>query len=272
MTYLHQAADGTFTYNLSGHQTFHLPAAPPEVATSTAAEWLDGAAKLLVDMIETTSSTKSNVDLSDVGREKQLEPKRGKFVEDIAARWRAIEVREENVSTSEATYLAPPKLESSNFAGAVEDREIRDWWRSQSVAERVKAMADIQRDVSGNERLMVALMRSPIRLHDSEAKFMQDTWAAAVRERNADVFASFDAARESFEWARRGLASIVGISGATLGKGWDRERVVRQLLSSENAYAPSGYGAWGITAPEVARIKLRVEHEKSRAAGFKGTV
>ena len=61
----------------------------------------------------------------------------------------------------EQALYAVPELDPSAAAVAIEDREMRDWWRSLPTRERKEMLDHIKDAPDQHQRLAIALLRAP---------------------------------------------------------------------------------------------------------------
>ena len=251
-------ADDGLSYRLPLQSTFTMPSLAPEYKKSDPAQHFEHALNGLDGMLMTIEAVKADPELSELGRTRKIEPKQAEVVEVIANRWDAIAAEERKLHNREEAMFAPPKLDPSHSAMAIEEREIRDWWRSLSLEDRTKMLGQIE-SRPGHERLMIALLRSPIPniMGEREVKVVGDVWKRTKRLDNPDEAAAIEAGLLVTDWARRGLANVAGVAKQHL-RDWSTERILRQVLSSQNPFTQRGAGAWGFDPVQVSTMRQRL--------------
>jgi hypothetical protein len=197
-------------------------------------------------------------DLSEIGRAKKLEPLQRDLVLRMANVDAQLDRDAAHFDKREAALLAVPKLENTYTAMAVEDVEARQWWREQPVEERAKLLKRIESE-PGHERLMIALMRSPVPQLDLEVKFVADVWKRAKRLENPAEALAIDAGRQGVEWGRRGISQVAAITKRVLQ--WDDQRIVRTMLSSADPDHHRGLKVFGIDPMAAERVKRAIAAE-----------
>lgn len=171
-------------------------------------------------------------------------------MEVIASSWTALDDEERFIAEREAKLLAVPTIAPSNSVAAIEAREIRDHWRTMSLSERTAALATIDRE-AGHEKLMLALMRSPVAQADHEVKAVREVWNRTQRLSNPGEALSIEQGRANIAHARLCLAHAAGIAKRITG--FDGNKVLSKLLASQNAHAQRGIAAFGVTPQDAAR-------------------
>jgi hypothetical protein len=116
----------------------------------------------------------------------------------------------------------------------------------------------------GNERLQIAILRSPIPQNDELKKRTLNAWKDGRRQANPVEAAAIDSERAGIEWSRRGLAQVAGISRTFLGKDWTDDRMVKQIITSGNDFTKRGFAAFGFGRLDVARVQLSLDHAARR--------
>jgi hypothetical protein len=152
-------------------------------------------------------------------------------------------------------------MEPGATAVAIEDREIRDWWRSLDNPARTKIMDKVGTAPKEHQRLMVALLRAPtpLAIMDHENSYMRDVWKKAKRDESPDVATRIESDRGLVDTARRGLGHLVGIGVQSIG--WNRDKVLRSLVTSPFEPAKKGIGIFGFTEAQAATMRLTIEKE-----------
>lgn len=216
---------------------------------------------------ELTTDAHADLMISNLGRRKKLEPISAELIDTIAGSHVAINMFEARLDKREAEFYAAPELSPGNSAMAMQDYEIRSWWRIQPYTDRL-TMINRFKDAVGNakkmadlERIQVALMRSPIALVDDEARLARDAWNDLRRSVNPDIAGGLDAARECLDWARRGLKITAGLA-VTLTRHTYND-VLQIVVNSKFEMKRTGYGIFGI--PEATGAHALAEADRRRA-------
>jgi hypothetical protein len=245
---------------------FSMPAIPESEAHTLPVLKFNAAVKALGDYADKASAIVGDRELSDLGRTKRLEPLQTQLVLQMAGADAQLDREVAHFDKRESDLLAVPKLDPTHAAVAVEDRELRGWWRQQSAEER---SAHLQRIASepGHERLMIAMMRSPVPQLDHEVKFIADVWKSVKRLDNPGEALAIDQGRSNLEWARRGVAQVAGLTRMALQ--WDDKRVVRTVLNSADPDHHGAFKVFGIDAMAAEAAKRSIESE-SRIAQLGG--
>lgn len=244
--------DGSFTYELPNKLSFTMPALGSETARDKARDFIDPVLTELVELSACDERLRADRSLSDFGREERLEPKRGSLVERVSAASVAVEVYEKELQEREDKLTAVPKLDQVHAVMAIEDREIRDWWRAVPADKRPQLTDQLANEPS-NERIVVALLRSPVGGIDIELKYFSEVWKRNKRLGNPAEALAIDDGRAAVEWARRGLAQAAARTQMTIGRErWNNERIAGQLLDSKNEYSKKGFEVFAISDRDMA--------------------
>ena len=151
-----------------------------------------------------------------------------------------------------AALVAVPQLLPSDAVSASIDLEIRTWYRSLSIAERVNVLAKIE-DGADFGRIELALLRSPVAVADLELKVITASWERARRAASHDQDASITAGLETCEWAERGLLQIGADFRSSLDSSlWTGQRLLNVIVACANPQVQAGYGVFGFGVREVA--------------------
>jgi len=252
--------NGTISFQMPGRNVvFTMPAISEVDAAGYSGRYFLDATNALGAMIEVAEEIARDPDLSDLGKTKRLEPKQAAVIETIANRWDAINQQELQIAAREEALYQVPKLDSTHTAMAIEDREIRDYLRSVGDSQAIQLALHPE-----NERLRIAILRSPIPQHDELKKVTLEAWKEGKRQTNPAEAASIDSERAGVEWSRRGLAQVAGISRTFLGKAWTTDRMVKQIITSSNDFTKRGYGAFGFNELTVARVQRELHFKAGR--------
>src|SRR5690606_25917148 len=164
----------------------------------------------------------------------------------------------------EARLYAFPTIDPGNAVAAIEDREIRDWWRSMKIDKQTKLLDEVKADPGKHERLMIALMRAPtpLALLDWQTKVVAETWKGAKRAAAPVTADTIDNDRRLVETSRRGLAHVAGIAGRV--SGWKAEAILRTLIRSPYEPVAHGFDIFGFDSKQVALMRDRMAKEQRR--------
>lgn len=242
-----------------------------EMPAISDAEFLSQPVELFMSAITLTDSTLTSLEqalgdplLSPMGREQKAEPLRGEAIERVAAALGQVAKFEEGVNQREAALFAVPHIEPTASAIAIEDREIRDWWRGLETLDRAKFISQVKENPSQHERLMIALMRAPapMAMMDHEATAVREFWQDAKRAGNPDVAAAIDADRKAIATANRGLAHLAGV--ARRSSGWHAKKVIETIVSSKYEPAKNAYQLFGFDSRDAAQARREVAAKAHR--------
>lgn len=252
------ADDGTTSFGLGVAGTFNMPPLAEAEAASVAATMFRVAGDSLADMAEKVAGINSDTDLSDTGRQRKLDPLRKDVILMVAQADRQLDDEIEHFAKRERELTQIPALDPTHAAMAVEDREIRDWWARQDQKVRSALMTRIQEQAQNHDRMMIALLRSPVPQLDHEVALVRGAWDAAKRAANPAEALAIDAGRASVEWARRGLANVSGLARMSIK--WEPDQIIETLLTSENPRHHSGFKAFGFSAIQAEAVKRAIAH------------
>lgn len=201
--------------------------------------------------------------LSSLGIEQKSDPVKAEMVSRVAAAAGQVRLFENTITNMENHLYALPSIEQGHTVAAIEDREIRDWWRSLEGQQRLQMLEQVQGDAAKHERLMIALLRAPapLALLDHETKFMREVWNEAKRAADPDTAACIQLDRQHVETARRGLAHVAGIAGRVAG--WKAENTLRALIKSPFEPVKEGFDIFGFTPAQVATMRRRIDQEQA---------
>jgi hypothetical protein len=236
------------TYRLPGNLTFNLenmesPQSDAAAAFETSVETL-AATRIKADSIA------SDARLSPTGRAEMLAPVHAEAISNLAGAWWHVSYLEQKITSQETALLKVPDIEPTHVVCAIEDREVRDHFRSLSPAERMKMIADMESDPAKHQRVQIAMLRSPIALLEHEAKLLRKLWTDARRAANPSEAAAIDHGRRSAEWARRGLLILGGLFRSTTEI--ESRDLLRKVLLDGNPRRATGYGVFGFNQAQAA--------------------
>ena len=252
--------DGRLQVVMNSGHAFELPMLPELDRDESSAIIFRATAGIISELSAEMKAVDRDETLSDIGKQQRLDPLREKAVTAVAASWANLAPFEKHLDEREAALLAVPQVDASHAAAAIEDREIRDWWRSLPTDERLKMLEKVTTE-PGHERIELALLRSPIALADHETRAIREAWDKARRLENPAEALAIDAGRRALDWSRQGLAHVAGIAAAVTG--WQPERVLRAVRSSPEDHIRRGATAWGFGPMELADMDRRIAARKA---------
>lgn len=103
--------------------------------------------------------------------------------------------------------IAPAEIEPTNAAEAMEDREVRDYWRGLSGEQ----LMDHLRKGLPDDRSLLALKRSPNPMHPALFPIVERRWEAWVNENRGAALRRTGDDFEAAEWMAITLATIVRV-------------------------------------------------------------
>lgn len=218
----------------------------------------------LATMAETTDQIQSDQRLSEVGKKERIDPVRLEGLSQIAGLSTQVDDFEAHTNQMEAQLHKVPALDPAHHAMALEDREIRDWLRSQAGADRAGVLQRMASD-PGQERLLLAILRSPIPQSDHEVELARTAWNRRAAERDPAMALAVEQRRSVIEWSRSGLAQVAAL--ALNHSRIEGRQVLRLILSSSNEVRKKGVGVFGFKPADVADMHRRLDSERhTRAA------
>lgn len=214
---------------------------------------------------ETISYVRNNRSLSSYGIEEQSAPIIENMVNHLAIHAGQLEQKAQAFNALEADLYRVPQLEQTHTAMAIEDREIRDWWRAMSATQRTKHMQRAQEDPGSEstQRLCIALLRSPapLALMDLETDHFRNIWQSHRRAVEPDKAADIDIGRSVLEKANRGMAHLIGIHGRVTG--WTADKVLATILKCPDPSAQSGLVAFQFSPRDIAEMRKRIQQGRA---------
>ncbi|WP_457788329.1 hypothetical protein [Pseudomonas sp. PL-6] len=254
---------GTEVTLLGGHR-FELPVITDGDLTSYPIQIFHNALPLAAEAFAKLKAIGDDRTLSVLGIEQKSDPVKAEMVGRVAAAAGQVRLFENGITNMENQLYALPSIEPGNAVAAIEDREIRDWWRSLSSKEHIKMLDQVKGDPTQHERLMIALLRAPapLSLLDHQTKYVREVWKDAKRAGDPETAARIELDRQHVEIARRGLAHVAGIAGRV--SGWKGETILRSLIKSPFEPAAHGFDIFGFSPEQVSKMCLRMATEPQR--------
>lgn len=194
--------------------------------------------------------------LSAMGKAEKIRPIFEDLIRTLSGSWFVLDNFEDRILRRTEVLFAVPKLDPTHSAMAVEDMEIRTWWRALPFGERMK-MSDRFDNSEKSKRIMIPLLRSPIALLDSEMKIIGDKWKEYRRAENPTESGFIDVANASIEWARRGVAQIAGMARVFMRL--NDQEILKIIVSSPAEGRRLGYKVFGFSDRQVAEMYRYLE-------------
>ena len=250
--------------SLPGGSRFDLPVISDDDLNTYPIQILSNSIPLLADAMSGLKSIADDRTLSPLGIEQKSEPVKAEMVSRVAAAAGQVRMFEGTIANMEARLYAFPTIDPGNAVAAIEDREVRDWWRTMKVSEQTKLLEEVKADPGKHERLMIALMRAPapLSLLDWQTKFVAETWKEAKRAADPVTAHTIDNDRRLVETSRRGLAHVASIAGRV--SGWKAETILRTLIKSPFEPVAHGFDIFGFDSKQVALMRDRMAKEQRR--------
>ncbi|WP_433769345.1 hypothetical protein [Pseudomonas putida] len=263
MSFEIERSDKGTVVNLLGGYRFELPVITDGDLTSYPLQIFQNSLPIVGEALTKLKSISDDRTLSTLGIEQKSDPVKADLVGRIASGAGQVRLFENTTNNMENQLYALPSIEQGHTVAAIEDREIRDWWRSLEGKKRSQLLDEVQADTSKHERLMVALLRAPapLAILDHESKFVREMWKEAKRTADPDTAARIDLDRQQVETSRRGLFHLAGIAARVVG--WKAEGTLRALISSPFEPAKVGFDIFGFTPSQVAGMRKRIEQEQA---------
>ncbi len=206
--------------------------------------------------IESVLAINNDQRLSEIGKNEKRRPIYEDLVRTISGCWFNIDNFEKRIANRVEALFSVPKLDPTHSAMAVEDMEIRNWWRAQPFGDRMK-MSNQFDNSEKSKRIMIPLLRSPIALLDSETHIIGDKWKEYRRAENPTESGFIDVANASIEWGRRGVSIIAGTARVFM-KLQDQE-MLKIIVTSPGEGQRVGYKVFGFSDRQVAEMTRYLE-------------
>ena len=257
-----RSPDGTVVQILGGHR-FEMPAISDLDLVSEPIQLFHSAGSFVGEAFKKLREIGGDDTLSTLGIELKTDPVKAEVVGRIAAAAGQVKNFENSIVAAENQLYALPSMDPGAAAIAIEDREIRDWWRSMNISQRAKMLEQVGGNPAEHQRLMISLLRAPapLALLDHEVKYVSGVWKEAKRAADPDKAVRIEMDRALVETSRRGLACLAGI--ASVATKWKADKVLRTLIASPFETARQGYDIFGFTPTHVAGMRRSIEQERS---------
>jgi hypothetical protein len=250
------------TYRLMDRYAFTVPRLDPELATIEPVLHFNIALRAAVAFARDSAVVLADQTLSPFGLAQKLDPLRQDVIEIFARCSRNIDVFETIVMDDEARLVLVPPLKAGDVVGALDDREIRDYWRAADIGERGNMLTRIEEGAPGADRFALAILRSPVPL-DALVDAMKLIWAQAQRNAYPEQAAAIENGKVVIEWGRRALAHLAGVLPAM--PAIERERIESFVLGSNDPAVHAGARVFGLDPDHIARLRLRMTLHKKAA-------
>ena len=250
-----ETPDGTQYRLPTLNSSFTLPAC--DLLTSNPIrQAFDIAIKLSGELADETAAIANDLALTELGRAQKLAAKRQSFVEHGASSSALLDEKLSELDANEQQMLAVPEVEPA-FAAATATREavILKWWTELDVTSRSKVQDQMFRNPAEHLDTILAVLRAPKAMHNEQTETVRKYWEEHVRSTNKARVDSLADGRKQIEWAKRGLAHVVGVTGRVIG--WDRQAIATALATSSNDKAKRGGHIFNIGGAEIAQAEQR---------------
>jgi len=253
---------GTTQYSFGTVGSFEVPSIDPIEKTALPVTMFGSAADHFGKLTEQMAEVTSDSNLSELGRQRKLEPLQKQVVLSVANLESTLELEERHWNQREAELNATPKIDPGNVVAAIEAREARDWFRGLSAQEQAKVLQQMNDEPQGNETLILAFLRSPVPTLDIHAKFAREVWQRTRAEANPSEAHAIGVGRANLEWARRGAMHLAGIAKRTIG--WGNEQIARTLLTTENPAFHTAHRALNVPGGVMENMKRVIAQEAGK--------
>lgn len=201
--------------------------------------------------------------LSEAGKQHKMAPICTDLIGMISGAWFMLDQFEQRIVAREKALVKLPTIDPSHWAAATEDVEIRSWWRSQPLPDRLRILESFESD-PGSERIQMALLRSPIALVDVEAKRVREIWTGTQRAKNPEEAAFIDIGKASIDWAQGGLANLAGLSRILMKM--PGQEILKTIVSHPSEGRQRGYKAFGFSDHSASEMKRYLEIKAGQKA------
>jgi hypothetical protein len=256
--------DGSTSHRDIFGRRFSVPKYPSSDPHSAYAILVNLALEAYETLADATHSVTTDPTLSKVGRDRKLRPVHDAALRRFSTLRAQMNAQAKVLEESEQRLFAVPGLNPTHAAVAIEDAEIRRWWSAGEPKQRenvLKNPGDVR-----NERVMMALLRSPIpAASDAELRVVNDCWMAAKRHGSPDAAARIDDDRMALEWGQEQLSLLASMAMQlimTHGSYTDRNGLLEAILTSPDEGAHSGYGVFGFSTEQAAFMQRRLARER----------
>ena len=250
------------TYRILDRYTFTVPMLDPGPAATEAPIHFKIALNAAAIFARDSAALMSDQTLSVFGLNQKLDPMRQTIIETIARCSRNIDTFEILNLDEEAKLVLVPPLAVGDVVGALDDREIRDYWRAATPSQRSSMMKRIRDKAPGADRFALAILRSPVPM-DSLVDLTREIWSDAQRSAYPEQAAEIDDGKTAIEWARRALSHLAGVLPAL--PSIERERIEAYILGSSDPNVHAGARVFGIDPDHITRLRLRASMQQQAA-------
>jgi hypothetical protein len=258
--------DGSTSHRLINGRSFTMPRHPDADvdASDVPGTIIEVALQTLNSLADKTQSVNSDLSLSQLGRHRALEPIQRRSLTLLAQLHGQLAFFEGTLDKRTREHLAIPVLPPTHTAGALEDWELRDWWRQAEATDRTAVLRRAGTDAQC-ERVIVALLRSAVPVAvDAEMKLISSTWAEVRNAAGPEVHEKIEAERRSLAWGKHQLAlvasmvyQLVLVHGAA-----DRLGLLRILQEDDDERVQKGAWLYAYQPNEIANTQRILAAER----------
>jgi hypothetical protein len=258
--------DGSTSLRLIDGRKFTIPKHPDAEVdpADVPGTIIEVALQTLNSLADKTHSVNSDLSLSQIGRHRALEPIQRRSLTLLAQLHGQLAYFGTTLDKRTRDHLAIPTLPPTHTAGALEDWELRDWWRQAGPDERTAVLRRAGTDTQC-ERVVVALLRSAVPVAvDAEIKVVSSTWAEVRNAVAPDVHEKIESERRSLEWGKQQLAllasmvyQLVLVHGAA-----DKLGLLRVLQEDEDERVQKGAWLYAYQPNEIANMQRVIASER----------
>jgi hypothetical protein len=256
--------DGSTSYVLVTGRKFTIQPHPDVDGADIPGSIIAAALDTLNELADKTHDVQSDINLSRVGRNRQLDTlQRGAIVKMGVFHGQLADF-EKDLQQQEREHLAIPPLLLTQTVPALEDIEVRQWWRGAAANQKEAVLLNAPTDAQC-QRVLVAFLRSPIpAISDAETRMMQGAWANVRDAAAPEVREAIDGARRSLSWARGSLALIASIVYnlvLTYGER-DATALLRLTQQDDDQRVRDGATIFGYASTEILRMQRLIAAER----------
>lgn len=262
----HNPGTGNTSYELEGVGGFEMPPIPESAEHSAPVAYFHAAVHNFSESASKVTEVEKNDNLSPAGKGREGYAHRVEAVKAVARLDVFLDSQVAMAAKLEGELFALPAIDQSHSVAAIEAREIRDWYRGLSVKEQTAVMYKMQEE-PGNDRLILAFLRSPIPGFDVPATIAQDVWKKTRRLDNPGKAIEIDTIRRNVEWARKGTNQLAQI--AYRATKLDQDYISSVLLLPDQSGGDKDLRkaakAFGIDAMFMARTEAKIQRDLAKA-------
>ncbi|MES1192656.1 MAG: hypothetical protein ABUS47_16465 [Steroidobacter sp.] len=210
---LFQEQSGEWTFKTTSNFAIPLARVPDMFQAAnkqdlTPPMWaVEQSAAAIAELDHTTVTINRDPRYSGFGKSQQLTEPRNTAIAKVVLASDYLEKHAAKIAEQESKRYAVPSIEKNDFAAVLADQEIRAWARSLNGDARSELIRNL--DGEKSERVLLALCRSPVVL-DVLDKAASEAWRISVDRRDPEGRARLDLENQMIQWARTGIAHVVG--------------------------------------------------------------